>query len=194
MRRSRILRAAATLFLEKGYAGVSMTDVLALVGGSKSTLYRYFEDKENLFKAAVEMLVDERFRPLRAIRPGDCGVAETLTEFGFNFAGTMLAPEAIALYRLITAETDRVSPIGRTFFDQGIHFGSEMMGDYLRGRCASGELALADPMLAGAQLYHAMLGAPHMRLLGDAPPPTPEEIEAGISHAVETFLAGALPR
>jgi len=33
-----------------GYAGVSMDDVQSKVGGSKSTLYRHFADKMDLFK------------------------------------------------------------------------------------------------------------------------------------------------
>ena len=171
-----------------------MEDVLAAVGGSKSTLYRYFADKTDLFKSAVEMLIDERSQPLRGLAPGDSEVAETLTDFGRCFAEIVLAPEAIALHRLITAEAERVIGIGGTFFARGPDFGSAVMGEYLRGRCAAGVLTLADPLLAGRQLFHAMLGGPQMRLLTNAAPPTAGEIEAGIAHAVAMFLNGALPR
>jgi AcrR family transcriptional regulator len=171
-----------------------MEDVLVAVGGSKSTLYRYFADKADLFRSAVEMVIHQRSEPLRAFRPGNDDVAKTLTSFGLYFAEIVLAPQAIALHRLITAEAERVVGIGRTFFEQGPDFGHAVMGDYLRGLCASGTLVLADPMLASSQLYHAMLGAPQTRLLTNAPAPAPGEIEAGIAHAVETFLSGALPR
>ena len=191
-RRTRILRAAAALFIERGYAGVSMGDVLTEVGGSKATLYRYFADKADLFKSAVEMLIDERSRPLRSFRPGDSEVAETLTAFGRHFADIVLAPEAIALHRLITAEADRVAGIGRTFFQHGPRFGSSVLGDYLRGQCEAGTLHLPDPMLSSSQLYHAMLGELQMRLLTNAGPVTPQEIDHNIANAVQVFLRGAL--
>lgn len=192
-RRTRILRAAAALFIERGYAGVSMGDVLAEVGGSKATLYRYFADKADLFKSAVEMLIDERSRPLRTFRPGDSEVAETLTAFGRHFADIVLAPEAIALHRLITAEAERVAGIGRTFFAHGPSFGSAVLGDYLRGQVEAGTLRLDDPVLSSSQLYHAMLGDLQMRLLTSAGPVTPDEIDRNIANAVTTFLRGARP-
>jgi len=61
-----------------------------------------------------------------------------------------------------------------------------------RAWCASGALTLTDPALASAQLYHAMLGGLLMRLLTNASAPTAREIEAGITNAVEIFLASAL--
>jgi len=193
-RRSRILLAAAALFLEKGYAGVSMEDVLSEVGGSKSTLYRYFTDKTALFRAAVEMLIDERSRPLRTFQPGDSDAAETLREYGRHFADIVLAPGAIALHRLVTAEAERVPGLGQTFYEHGPAFGNALMGDYLRGLCEAGVIEVPDPMLASAQLYQAMLGALQMRLLINAPAPSPAETELSIANAVETFLNGALPR
>jgi AcrR family transcriptional regulator len=68
-RRTRILRAAAELFTAKGYAGVSMDEVQSKVGGSKSTLYRHFADKTDLFRSAVEMMIDERNSPTLDFRP-----------------------------------------------------------------------------------------------------------------------------
>jgi TetR/AcrR family transcriptional regulator, mexJK operon transcriptional repressor len=192
-RRSRILRAAATLFLERGYAGVSMADVQAVVGGSKSTLYQHFAAKADLFTSAVEMMIDERSGPLRAFRPDAGDIAGTLTEFGRDLADIALSPEAIALHRLITAEAERVDGIGRTFVVHGPDRVHAMLGDYLCGLCEAGALTLADPMLAAAQLCHAMICGPQLRLLLNAVPPTFDEVETEIRHAVETFLTGALP-
>lgn len=171
-----------------------MEDVLSAVGGSKSTLYRYFTDKTDLFRSAVEMLIDERSQPLNAFHPADSGVAEALTDFGHQFAEIVLAPPAIALHRLVTAEADRVPGLGQTFFEHGPGRGNAIIADYLRGQCEAGVIVLADPALASVQLFQAMLGGLQMRLLTNASAPTPEEIEASIASAVETFLRGALPR
>lgn len=60
-RRAEILRAAAELFAERGFHGVSIEDIGAAVGVSGPALYRHFSGKEALL---AEMLLDvsERLR------------------------------------------------------------------------------------------------------------------------------------
>jgi len=52
-RRDDILDAAETLFFSKGYDNVSMNSIAKEVGLGKSTLYIYFDNKEELFYAVV---------------------------------------------------------------------------------------------------------------------------------------------
>ncbi|MBK8190409.1 MAG: TetR/AcrR family transcriptional regulator [Vampirovibrionales bacterium] len=47
--RELILEEAARLFLQHGYAGVSISEITQGVNITKPTLYHYFVDKENLF-------------------------------------------------------------------------------------------------------------------------------------------------
>src|SRR5438132_13653786 len=56
--RERIVQAAAELVAEKGVAGVSSEDVLARAGASRSQLYHYFEDRDDLIRAVVEATTD----------------------------------------------------------------------------------------------------------------------------------------
>ncbi|NMM38167.1 MAG: TetR/AcrR family transcriptional regulator [Glaciimonas sp.] len=48
-----LLTAALDLFVDKGFAATRLTDVAARAGVSKGTLYLYFTNKEDLFKAVV---------------------------------------------------------------------------------------------------------------------------------------------
>jgi TetR/AcrR family transcriptional regulator, mexJK operon transcriptional repressor len=194
-RRARILRAAGDLFTARGFAGVSMDDVLSVVGGSKSTLYRYFADKVELFRSAVGMILDEKSTPLRAFTWGDRDAEATLKALGHHFATIVLDPSSIALHRLVTAEAERVEGIGDAFFQHGPAFGQSVIGGYLRELRDTGVIDVPDPHLAGAQLYQAMLGDLQMRLLTKSgEPPTPEDIDRSIDVAVDTFLRGAVPR
>ena len=52
-RPEEITAAALELFVERGYAGTRLEDVAARAGISKGTLYLYFANKEELFKAVV---------------------------------------------------------------------------------------------------------------------------------------------
>jgi len=56
--RARILQAAAELVAEKGTAGVSLDDVRARTGASRSQLYHYFEDRDDLVRAVIDVTTD----------------------------------------------------------------------------------------------------------------------------------------
>jgi AcrR family transcriptional regulator len=51
--RRTILKAAGELFLEHGYEGFSMRRVAERIGYSATTIYRYYEDKDDLLFAVV---------------------------------------------------------------------------------------------------------------------------------------------
>ncbi|MFK7916009.1 MAG: TetR/AcrR family transcriptional regulator, partial [Pseudomonadales bacterium] len=52
-----ILNAATTLFLERGYAAVSLSLIAKQAGVTKSLLHHYFGDKQGLWKAVKEASV-----------------------------------------------------------------------------------------------------------------------------------------
>lgn len=56
--RERIVHAAAELVAEKGAAGLSLDDVKARTGASRSQLYHYFEDRDDLVRAVVAATSD----------------------------------------------------------------------------------------------------------------------------------------
>lgn len=51
--RRRILDTAGALFLEHGYEGFSMRQIAERIGYSATTIYRYYEDKDDLLFAIV---------------------------------------------------------------------------------------------------------------------------------------------
>jgi AcrR family transcriptional regulator len=53
--RERILHAAAELVAEKGAAEMSLDDVKARSGASRSQLYHYFEDRDDLVRAVIDV-------------------------------------------------------------------------------------------------------------------------------------------
>src|SRR5215475_2618995 len=52
-RPQEILDAALTVFVTKGFAATKLDDVAAAAGISKGLLYRYFDNKAELFKEVV---------------------------------------------------------------------------------------------------------------------------------------------
>ncbi len=97
-RRTEILEAAAALFAERGFHGVSIDDLGAELGVSGPALYRYFESKDAIL---AEMLVDISERLLAGAQ--ECIAAglsarrtlQGLIEFHVTFALT--EPNLIAV-------------------------------------------------------------------------------------------------
>ena len=59
-RRAAILRAAASVFADSGYAATSMDDVAAASGVTKLIVYRHFESKEALYRSVLERVFDRQ--------------------------------------------------------------------------------------------------------------------------------------
>ena len=57
--RRAFLGAARELFAEKGYAGVTIEEIVVRTGMTKGALYHHFEDKRSLLRAVVEEIEDE---------------------------------------------------------------------------------------------------------------------------------------
>lgn len=53
-RADHIIESARTVFFQKGYSSTSISDICKVAGCSRTTLYSYFESKENIYLAVVK--------------------------------------------------------------------------------------------------------------------------------------------
>ncbi|GAA4376614.1 TetR/AcrR family transcriptional regulator [Agromyces bauzanensis] len=88
-RRAAILTAAATLFAERGYAGVTIEDLGTAVGVRGPAVYRHFPGKAAVLAAILQgasrTLVDGAERVL-ASSPDPAGALRSLIRFHVDFA------------------------------------------------------------------------------------------------------------
>ena len=67
----RVLDVAEDLFAEKGFQATSLGDVAERVGIRSPSLYNHFRNKEALYHAVVERLLEKFDVPLRELREGE---------------------------------------------------------------------------------------------------------------------------
>lgn len=117
-KRDSILDAAQALFQSGGFIGTSMDKIAAKAGVTKQTVYRYFDSKEALFKATLEI---QRFQVnndfLEALELEN--PAEALEGFAIGFLERHLSKTHLAHIRLLVSEGPRVPEITRTFYGTG---------------------------------------------------------------------------
>lgn len=125
---------AAQLFLERGFDAVTIDDLIARVGGSRSTVYANFGDKEGLFKASMLHLCAEIGLPLDALRIDGRAAAEVLPIFGRALAHTALTPRALGLQRLLTIEGRRFPDVAQQMWAVGHHKAIQMLAAWIAQR------------------------------------------------------------
>lgn len=63
-RRQQILRAATSVFARKGYRNTSVSDIIEAAGIARGTFYLYFQSKEEIFLALIDLWFEEVTRRL----------------------------------------------------------------------------------------------------------------------------------
>ena len=115
---ARIIEAASTLFLQKGYASTSMAEITELAGGSKATLYNHFASKEALFQAVIPFLAEAKVEIAFNSLQTEPTLSKTLQQFGEDYLLVLLSPTLLNLYRITIAESGN-SPVGKLLYQNG---------------------------------------------------------------------------
>jgi AcrR family transcriptional regulator len=152
-RPAELLDAALDLFVERGYAATRLDDIASRAGVSKGTLYLYFANKEDLFKALVRENIVRLLDRFRAeIDDSDAPASDLVDAFmrtwWRDFGGTRLA----GLCKLIMSEAGNFPEVARFFHDEVIRPNGELFASILARGIASGEFRPIDVETA-AQLW-----------------------------------------
>jgi AcrR family transcriptional regulator len=187
----RILDAATHLFLSVGYGATSIEAVARRARISKRTFYHRFEDKPALFGAVVHRIID-RLRP-----PADVPLLDgaNLTEILERVAAIILrgalSTQAIALHRLVVAESARFPKLAAVVTEQGpTKEGIRLIAGALEREARAGNLALENRAFAAEEFLYMVIGLPQRRALGLGLPMSPSELDAWTRDVVNLFLNG----
>jgi AcrR family transcriptional regulator len=195
----RILDAAATVFLERGFEGASVDEIAAVARAGKPTIYARFAGKEALFAAVIERLVRRHTGSLSLAASGSTLDAR-LEHLAEAFLRNVLAPDSIGLVRAAIAEARRfpklASSVGRMARERGKEAVAGVLGEVAR---ADGTPPLpafaADRLPATTRRFIDMVLLPMLlrALLGEDLAALEGEIGPHVSSTVAFFLAACRP-
>jgi len=137
-KRQEIIRIAAELFNELGYERTSMSAIAARVGGSKATLYGYFESKEDLLRAVLDQDVNEEADRLMSEFLAEKDLRRGLVRLGIAFLTGQ--PARTATIRTVTNH-----PIGEEFYESVLRPAWQRLADRFATMMKEGRLKFADP-------------------------------------------------
>lgn len=205
-RREAILAVAKAVFEELGFEHATMSEISTRMGGSKATLYRYFESKEVLFQELLRRSANEHSGALfglldrcapsleaeasEALALLDAGrdVAATLQEFGEQILKTFHTPQRLVAWRQVVAAAADPA-VGRMFYENGPAKGLEHVQRYFEREMQAGHLRVADARVAAAQ-FRALVEAEvdQAGLFNVRPALGDEEIRTLVERAVDVFM------
>lgn len=139
-RPQEIVDAALEVFAERGYAAARLEDVASRAGVSKGTLYLYFPNKEELFKAVIRSAILpnlELAERLLAEFPGPS--MDILERLLSGIAGKVMATRVGAIPKLMIAEAGNFPELARFYYDTVIARGFRVVGGVLERGIARGE-------------------------------------------------------
>jgi AcrR family transcriptional regulator len=152
-RQQKILAAAFEVFAAHGYEAARIDDVARQAGIAKGTIYLYFRDKEQLFRAVVRGLLQKRFD---AIAGSFKGTGEQLLrELGSRMYSQVVRNEKVrSIVRLLIAEGGRFPQLTEIYHREIIAPGMKAVRQALLRGIATGEfrktVALEFPQLLAA--------------------------------------------
>lgn len=199
VKREQIRMAAQSLFLERGFAGASTDAICSAARVSKETLYRHFSSKEELLADCLRGLIagfsaggPPAGDGSRVMESRD-DLREALLGLARGLVVNLMAPEYLALVRVIIAETPRLPRLGDVFRAAVPEHAFRAVALLLerareRGVARAADAEAAARMFVGPLLTYVLIDG---LLVGEGPvrPPSPERIEAIVDLYLEAIAA-----
>ncbi|MFT3762527.1 MAG: TetR/AcrR family transcriptional regulator [Pseudoxanthomonas sp.] len=194
VRVERILAAATEVFLENGYRKARLSDIVARAGGSMSTLYRAFGDKEGLAHAIMEDSIHAFGAGLASLQESTMPPEEALAVATDRLLEEMLTPSRIVTHRIVLAEGTEFPELRDWFMVHGVQTAEHSLASYFMRETAAGRLTMASPELAAKHFFIMVFGAVIIHSAsGRIDQYGRGRLQTETREALSIFLRGVLP-
>jgi AcrR family transcriptional regulator len=188
-----ICAAALDVFSEKGFAAARLDEIARRAGVSKGTLYLYFKDKEDLFRAVVRDAIAPNVEAITStIATLDAPFPAVVRSFLAGFAEREARLPIGAVAKMVVGESRNFPELARVWHDEVASKAIGALAAFVEGAQRRGEVRAGDPRLYAFSLMGPMvLGALWRATLVPAGG-EPLDIEALAKQHAETVLEGLL--
>jgi TetR/AcrR family transcriptional regulator, mexJK operon transcriptional repressor len=188
-KRAAILIAATRVFLDAGYGAASMVMIARAAGVSKQTIYSHFGGKAALFEAIIANNSGRMLEVLEHGPAANTDPATALEAIAQRLLEIILAPDALARFRVVMAESARFPELAEIYYRTGPERVTMGLAAYLGTLDQKGLLKVPDPLVAASQFFGMVRGDLFIRgLLRIEPLPSPDDVRCLTRTAVHAFL------
>jgi AcrR family transcriptional regulator len=190
--RHQMLAAALELFSEKGFHNVSMHEIAERAEFAIGTLYKFFKNKEDLYKALMMERAEEYHRVLMGVLAEENDVLTVIEDY--IAAKARLFADSLATLRLYFAETRGASFNIKAGLDQDIR---KLYDKFIMRLASVLETGVRRKVFREMDPYHmavALEGLTNAFLFCWLENPEQHPYEANISMIRDMFLKGVLAK
>ena len=188
-----ICGAALEVFSEKGFAAAKLDEIARRAGVSKGTLYLYFKDKEDLFRAVVRDTVAPNIDVVRTVVEGtDLPFADVVRMLLPRFAAITGQARVGAVAKMVIGESRNFPELAKVWHDEVVTKALGMIGGLIERAQAKGEVRAGEPRLHAFTLMGPMMMGVLWRETLQPAGGAPLDLEALAKQHAETVLAGLL--
>ncbi len=187
-RRAQILDAALTVFLEHGYDRATIDLVVQRASASKATIYSFFGGKEGLFEALVSEYAECILAGFPDLDGDIIDVRAALKNVAQRYLEVLMAPDAVALWRLIVAEGPRFPALAKDLYRVSNERFVARLAQALRSWSARKRIRPLDADHVARQFLAVVRSDLHiLALSGLLPDDLETAIHKNVQEAVKTF-------
>jgi len=192
-RPAEIVGAALDVFAENGFAAARLDEVARRAGLAKGTLYRYFDTKEDLFRAVVQQALGAH---LQAIEQGAAAfrgsLAEVVPMLLLRVASGLGDGRTPAILRVVLTESRAFPDLARIWHDEVVARMLALLTGLIAEAQARGEVRPGDPGLHAFSIVGPLIvGVLFREVFGREGPHAPD-LGALVAQHAETVLHGLL--
>ena len=192
-RPAEIIEAALDVFAESGFAAARLGDVAKRAGVVKGTLYRYFDTKEELFRAVVQRAVSINLQDIELMSTGFQGTLRELVPLILSIAAGRMGDSRVpALARLVIGESRTFPDLATIWHDNVVAHMLRLMTGIIAEAQQRGEVRPGDPALYAFSVLGPMVtGALFLEMFGLSSSYAPD-LQALAKQHGDTVVRGML--
>jgi AcrR family transcriptional regulator len=188
-----ICAAALEVFAERGFAAARLEEIARRAGVSKGTLYLYFKDKEDLFRAVVRDTVAPNIAMMRqAVEAADLPFEAVVRLLLPRFAELAGAVPIGAVAKIVIGESRNFPELAKTYYDLVVSQAVALMTGLIEKAQTNGEVRPGDPRLHAMSLVGPMIMGLLWRETLDPAGGAPVDLHQLARQHAETVLKGLL--
>ncbi len=191
-RPSEIIEAAIELFGERGFGATRLEDVARRAGVAKGTVFVYFANKDELFRAVAQTVLTSHLERLRGVVADlDRPVAELVPQL-LAQASLLGSTRLPAMMRLLISESRAFPDLARVWYDEVVSHVLGLLTAAVARSQERGEVRAGNPRLIAFSIMGPMLaGVLFREVFGNTGAALPDLPELAAEHA-QTVLNGVL--
>ena len=152
-----ILDAALTVFVEKGFAATRLDDVAVAAGISKGLLYRYFDNKAELFKEVIRQTLVTTIRDVGDRARASGSAVAALDMFLEQMIAIANDARRSAIPKLVISESGSFPELAVFYLAEVIGPGLQQLAGLVGRGVESGEFRKVNPELAAKSIIAPLL-------------------------------------